>query len=49
LPAANVAVIGDQIQTNVALQYHIMKLWPELEVNWTYWANGQRRGLNQVF
>jgi len=23
--------------------------WPELEVNWTYWADGQRGGLNQVF
>jgi hypothetical protein len=37
------------VRSNVALQYHIMKLWPELEVNWTYWANGQRRGPNQVF
>jgi hypothetical protein len=49
LPASHVATIGDQVQTNVAFQYHIMKLWPELEVNWTYWANGARGGLNQVF
>jgi opacity protein-like surface antigen len=50
LPASNVSTLGDQIQTNVAFQYHLMKvLWPEFEVNWTYWANGQRGGLNQVF
>jgi hypothetical protein len=50
LPSANVAKLGDQIQTNVALQYHLLKvLWPEFEVNWTYWADGQRGGLNQVF
>ena len=35
---------------NVAFQYHLLKvLWPELEVNWTYFASGQRGGLNQVF
>ena len=50
LPTANVAKLGDQIQTNVAFQYHLLKvLWPELEVNWTYFASGQRGGLNQVF
>ena len=50
LPTANVARLGDQIQTNVAFQYHLLKvLWPELEVNWTYFASGQRGGLNQVF
>jgi hypothetical protein len=41
---------GNQIQTNVAFQYHLLRIfWPELEVNWTYYANGQRAGLNQVF
>jgi hypothetical protein len=50
LPASNVATLGDQIQSNVALQYHLLKvLWPEFEVNWTYYASGQRGGLNQVF
>lgn len=50
LPTTNVAKLGDQIQTNVAFQYHLLKvLWPELEVNWTYFASGQRGGLNQVF
>jgi hypothetical protein len=50
LPSSNVKTLGDQIQTNVALQYHVLKvLWPEFEVNWTYYASGQRGGLNQVF
>jgi hypothetical protein len=50
LPAGNLAKLGDQIQTNVAFQYHVFKVfWPELEVNWTYYASGQRGGLNQVF
>jgi len=50
LPASNVSTLGDQIQTNVAFQYRLMKvLWPELEVSWTYWIAGQRDGLNQVF
>ena len=50
LPTTNVRVLGDQVQTNIALQYHIQKLfWPELEVNWTYYADGQRAGLNQVY
>jgi hypothetical protein len=50
LPASDVAKLGDQIQTNVAFQYHLMKVfWPEFEVNWTYYVDGQRGGLNQVF
>jgi opacity protein-like surface antigen len=50
LPVSNVSTFGDQIQTNVAFQYRIMKiLWPELEVSWTYWIAGQRDGLNQVY
>jgi hypothetical protein len=50
LPTTNVGVLGDQVQTNIALQYHVRRLfWPELEVNWTYYADGQRAGLNQVY
>ena len=41
---------GNQIQTNIAFQYHILEVfWPEVELNWTYYATGQRGGLNQVF
>jgi hypothetical protein len=49
IPASDRNVIGYQIQTNVAFQYRIQKLVPELEVNWTYYASGQRGGLNQVY
>jgi hypothetical protein len=49
LPASHRNTIGYQIQTNIAFQYRIQKLVPELEVNWTYYATGQRGGLNQVF
>ena len=50
LPAAHADTLGYEIQTNLAFQYHIMPVfWPELEMNWTYYANGQRGGLNQVY
>ena len=50
IPASNSNVIGYQVQTNVAFQYHIAAVfWPEMEVNWTYYANGQRGGLNQIY
>ena len=50
IPASRVDRIGDQVQTNIALQYHLRPVfWPELEVNWTYYANGARAGLHQVF
>jgi hypothetical protein len=50
IPTGNVAALGRQVQSNTALQYHIARIfWPELEVNWTYYAGGQRSGLNQLF
>jgi len=50
LPAAHAATLGHQIQTNVAFQYHVLDLlWPQLEVNWTYYPDGLRGGLNQVY
>jgi len=50
LPASHVNTLGDQIQANIAFQLHYAQLfWPELEVNTTYWAGGQRDGLTQVF
>ena len=50
LPASNIATLGEQIQTNIAFQYHLLKIfWPEFEVNWTYYVDGQRGGLNQIF
>jgi hypothetical protein len=50
VPASHRNTIGYQIQTNIAFQYRVQKvIIPELEVNWTYYATGQRGGLNQVF
>ncbi|MBN9507884.1 MAG: hypothetical protein J0I21_02070 [Alphaproteobacteria bacterium] len=50
IPASNTAKLGHPIQTNVAFQYHVHGVfWPELEVNWTYYPDGQRGGLNQVY
>jgi hypothetical protein len=50
LPSSHTATLGDQIVTNIALQYHVMDVfWPELEANWTYYADGQRGGLNQLY
>jgi hypothetical protein len=50
LPVSDAAALGQQIQSNTALQYHLDKIfWPEFEVNWTYYPNGPRAGLNQVF
>jgi hypothetical protein len=41
---------GTPLQINTALQYRLIKvLWPELEVNYTYWGNGEHTGKNQVF
>jgi hypothetical protein len=50
LPTSNTHVLGQQIQSNTVLQYHLDTVfWPEVEVNWTYYPDGQRAGLNQVY
>lgn len=50
IPASHSATIGHPVATNVAFQYHVASVfWPELEVNWTYYPDGQRGGLNQVY
>jgi len=50
IPASHTNTLGHQIQTNIAFQYHVLDvLWPEIEVNWTYYTDGQRGGLNQVY
>lgn len=41
---------GTPLLINTALQYRVIKvIWPELEVNYTYWPNGEDTGRNQVF
>ena len=42
--------LGTPIAFNTTAQYHVASVfWPEVEVNYTYWANGRHEGLNQVF
>ena len=50
VPAMHADTLGHPVQNNIALQYHIRPLlWPQIEVNWTWFPDGQRGGLNQVF
>lgn len=50
VPLENEREIGVQVATNVALQYHLGELlWPELEFNSIYWADGPRAGKTQLF
>ena len=45
----NMTNFGDPILWNTAFQYHFQQyFWPELEVNYEYWPNGEHGGLNQV-
>jgi hypothetical protein len=48
-PAVNMANYGDPILWNTAFQYHFLEyFWPELEVNYEYWPNGEHQNLSQV-
>jgi hypothetical protein len=48
-PQSNMNHFGDPILWNTTFQYHFMQyFWPELEVNYQYWPNGEHGGLNQV-
>ena len=50
LPDGQRDKLGTPCTVNTALQYHALKYcWPEFEVNYTYWPNGDREGLNQVY
>jgi hypothetical protein len=49
-PTGDVHTLGTPLLTNLTFQYHLLELlWPEVEVNYTYWPNGANRGKNQVF
>ena len=49
-PFSNSRSVGDPLAINVAFQYHLFKvLWPEFEVNYTHWPNGENVTKNQVF
>lgn len=50
LPTGQTAKLGRQLQWNTAFQYHAAwKLWPELEVNSTFYKTGTNVGDKQVF
>ena len=50
LPTGNTTKLGRQLQWNTAFQYRAAwKLWPELEVNSTFYKTGPRAGEQQVF
>lgn len=49
-PFSNSRSVGDPLAINVTFQYHLFKvLWPEFEVNYTHWPNGENVTKNQVF
>jgi hypothetical protein len=48
-PEQNMTNFGNPILWNTTFQYHFMQyFWPELEVNYETWPNGEHVGLNQV-
>src|SRR5207249_3407353 len=41
--------LGMPVAYNTAFQYHLAKVfWPEFEVNYTWFPDGERAGKNQV-
>jgi hypothetical protein len=50
IPVADVDTLGTPVFYDTALQYRVTKkLWPELEVNATFFPNGPKAGNKQVF
>jgi len=50
LPDGGLQRLGMPVAWNTAFQYRLFKFfWPEFEVNYTWWPNGQREGQTQVF
>lgn len=50
LPVNSVNIVGRTIASNTAFQYHAMKrLWPEAEINSTFWFGGNNDGRKQTF
>lgn len=50
VPVEHEKTIGTSVVGNLALQYHFATyFWPELEANYTWWADGLRGGKNQLF
>ena len=50
LPVDSVNALGHTILSNTTFQYHAMKrLWPEAEINSTFWEGGANDGKKQTF
>lgn len=50
IPVTNVNTMGRTILSNNAFQYHVAKkLWPEFEINSTFWEGGTNDGRKQAF
>jgi hypothetical protein len=50
IPTGDMNRLGTPIIFNTAFQYQIFrKLWPEIDVNSTFFSNGTRAGNKQVF
>jgi hypothetical protein len=50
LPDGGLQRLGMPLAWNTTFQYHVFKyFWPEFEVNYTWWPNGEREGETQVF
>jgi hypothetical protein len=50
LSVSHADTVGHALAFNMAFQYHVtQKLWPELEVNSTFWKGGTQDGKKQTF
>ena len=50
IPTSHMDKLGTPLAHNIAFQYRTFKkLWPEVEVNSTFWTNGKLAGDKQVF
>ena len=50
LPVNSVNILGRSIASNTAFQYHPQRfLWPEAEINSTFWMGGANDGKKQTF
>jgi hypothetical protein len=50
LPVNSVNILGRAIASNTAFQVHVLKrLWPETEINSTFWKGGANDGKKQTF
>ncbi len=50
VPDDGAASLGTPLLINTAFQYHVLKLlWPQVELNYTAWPNGEHGGRSQLF